>query len=153
MTERSLNGRAEGAVTGAESFSEEETRRIAAEIGEKALPGEIYALYGDLGAGKTVFAKGFAEGLGIRAAVTSPTFNIVKEYEGGRLPFFHFDVYRIADPEEMLAIGFEEYFYRDGICLIEWAELVEELLPPDIRRVHILPHPDGQDGHRIIKVE
>ena len=134
----------------AESFSEQDTFRIAERLGQGAEPGEIYCLDGDLGVGKTVFAKGFAAGLGIKEPVTSPTFTIVHEYEGGRLPLYHFDVYRIADPDEMYAIGFEDYFYGNGVCLIEWSELIAELLPETARHVVIqkdLAH--GLDYRRI----
>ena len=112
-----------------ESFQEKDTFEFARQLGEQASPGEIYCLEGDLGTGKTVFAKGFAAGLGIREPVTSPTFNIVKEYEEGRLPLYHFDVYRIADPDEMYAIGYEDYFFGQGVCLVEWSSLIQELIP------------------------
>jgi len=113
-----------------ESFSSEDTFLLGVKMGEKAKKGEVYCLSGDLGVGKTVFTQGFAKGLGIEEAVNSPTFTIVQQYMG-RLPFYHFDVYRISDIEEMEEIGYEEYFYGDGVCLVEWAELIEELLPPD----------------------
>ena len=119
------------------TFSEEETMNIARELGRKAAPGEVYALSGDLGAGKTVFAKGFAKGLGIEEHISSPTFTIMQIYDEGRLPLYHFDVYRIADPEEMEEIGYGEYFYGDGVCLVEWAELVDEIMPPATRRIRI----------------
>ena len=112
-----------------EVYSEEETRKIGYELGEKAAKGEIYCLQGDLGVGKTVFTKGFAQGLNITEHITSPTFTIVNEYHSGRIPFYHFDVYRIGDVEEMFEIGYEEYFYGDGVCLIEWAELITDILP------------------------
>lgn len=133
-----------------ESHSEAETFRFAEQLAEKAKAGQIYCLDGDLGAGKTVFAKGFAAGLGIADPVTSPTFNIVKEYREGRLPLFHFDVYRIADPEEMEAIGYEEYLFGEGVSMVEWSELIEELIPPDA--IHILIQRDvarGDDYRRI----
>ncbi len=114
-----------------ESYSAEETYRLGLSLGEKARPGEIYCLSGDLGVGKTVFTQGFAKGLGVKDTVNSPTFTIIQEYEGSKSPFYHFDVYRIGDLEEMEEIGYEEYFYGVGICLIEWAELIEELLPED----------------------
>ena len=112
-----------------QSNSEKETFAVAEEIARQASPGDIYLLEGDLGVGKTVFAKGFARGLGITEPVTSPTFTIVQEYHEGRLPLYHFDVYRIADVEEMYELDCEGYFYGDGVCLIEWANLIEELLP------------------------
>ena len=112
-----------------ETFSPEETRALGKKLGETAQPGEIYTLNGDLGVGKTVFTQGIAEGLGITEAVSSPTFTIVQVYEDGRMPFYHFDVYRIGDIEEMDEIGYEDYFYGDGLCMIEWAGLIEEILP------------------------
>ncbi len=120
-----------------EVYSEEETRKIGYELGEKAAKGEIYCLQGDLGVGKTVFTKGFAQGLNITEHITSPTFTIVNEYHSGRIPFYHFDVYRIGDVEEMFEIGYEEYFYGDGVCLIEWAELMTDILPDDVKWIKI----------------
>lgn len=113
-----------------ESMSEEETFALAKKLGKKAKKGQIYALDGDLGTGKTVFTKGFAAGLDVQEPVSSPTFTIVQEYDDGRLPLYHFDVYRIGDVEEMDEIGFDDYLYGDGVCFIEWAKFVEELLPP-----------------------
>ncbi|MCD8397356.1 MAG: tRNA (adenosine(37)-N6)-threonylcarbamoyltransferase complex ATPase subunit type 1 TsaE [Lachnospiraceae bacterium] len=113
-----------------ETNSEQETFLVGRHLGEKAVPGQIFALEGDLGVGKTILTKGLAEGLGITEAVSSPTFTIVQIYEEGRLPLYHFDVYRIGDIEEMDEIGYEDYFYGNGVCLIEWANLIEELLPP-----------------------
>ena len=112
-----------------DSYKEEDTFSFGEELGKKAVPGEIYALCGDLGVGKTVFTKGLAKGLGITESVCSPTFTIVQIYEDGRLPLYHFDVYRIGDIEEMDEIGYEDYFYGEGLCMIEWANLVEEILP------------------------
>lgn len=120
-----------------ESYSENETYEAGRALALSAKPGDIYCLDGDLGAGKTVFAKGFAAGLGISEPVTSPTFTIVREYGSGRLPFYHFDVYRISDPDEMLAIGYEDYFFGDGVCLVEWSELIEELIPESAVRICI----------------
>ncbi len=120
-----------------ESYSEEETFAIGSMLGREAEAGQIYCLDGDLGAGKTVFARGFADGLGIHEPVTSPTFTIIREHRDGRLPLFHFDVYRIGDPGEMEAIGYEEYFFGDGVCLVEWSELISELIPDDAIRVII----------------
>jgi tRNA threonylcarbamoyladenosine biosynthesis protein TsaE len=114
-----------------ESFSAEDTKKVGNELGNNARKGQIYCLIGDLGVGKTVFTKGFAEGLDIEEHITSPTFTIVNEYNCGRLPFNHFDVYRIEDADEMYEIGYEEYFYDEGVCLVEWANLIEELLPDD----------------------
>ena len=112
-----------------ETNAPEETFAFGKMLGEQAKPGEVICLNGDLGVGKTVFTKGFAEGLGITEPVNSPTFTIVQEYHEGRLPLYHFDVYRIADVSEMDEIGYEEYFFSDGVCLIEWGTLIEELLP------------------------
>ena len=120
-----------------ESNSPEVTFRLGKEMGEKAYPGQVFTLTGDLGTGKTVFTQGFAAGLGIEEPVNSPTFTIVQVYEGGRLPFYHFDVYRIGDVEEMEEIGYEDCFYGDGVCLIEWADLIREILPEKICRVTI----------------
>lgn len=120
-----------------DSYSEKETFQIAKELSEKAQPGEIYCLSGDLGVGKTVFTKGFAAGLGIVEPVSSPTFTIVQIYEEGRLPLYHFDVYRIEDIEEMEEIGYEDCFYGEGVCLIEWAELIKEILPENCKKILI----------------
>ncbi len=111
-----------------ESYSEESTLDFAKDLGIKASKGDIFCLIGDLGVGKTVFSKGFALGLEIDEHITSPTFTIVHEYEG-RLPLYHFDVYRISDEYEMEEIGYEEYFYGDGVCLIEWANIIPEIIP------------------------
>ena len=117
--------------------SEQETQRLGEAIGRAAVPGLVVALIGDLGTGKTTLTKSIAKGLGVTETVTSPTFNIIREYRSGRLPLFHFDVYRIADPDEMYELGYEEYFYGDGICVVEWADLIEELLPEDAVIIHI----------------
>lgn len=120
-----------------ESNSAEDTFAFGKKLGREAVPGEIICLDGDLGVGKTVFTQGFAAGLGIDDYVNSPTFNIVKEYEGGRLPLYHFDVYRIGDPSEMEEIGYEDYFYGQGVSIIEWPGQIEELLPKEARWVRI----------------
>lgn len=112
-----------------ESFSEKDTFLIGKQFGTQAKAGDIYLLHGDLGVGKTVFTKGFAEGLGIEEPITSPTFTLIQEYMEGRLPFYHFDVYRIGDVEEMYDIGIDEYLFGDGVCLIEWPSRIEEVLP------------------------
>ena len=114
-----------------ETYSAEETRALGRKIGETAQPGDVYTLVGDLGVGKTVFTQGIAEGLGITEPVSSPTFTIVQIYEEGRMPFYHFDVYRIGDVTEMDEIGYEEYFFSDGVCLVEWGHLIAELLPQE----------------------
>ena len=120
-----------------ESFCEKDTAKIGETLAREAKPGEIYLLEGDLGVGKTVFAKGFALGLGITEPITSPTFTIIQEYEQGRLPFYHFDVYRIAGEEEMFELGYESYFFGQGVCLIEWASLIQGLLPAECRTIRI----------------
>ena len=120
-----------------ESYSAADTFAYGKALGEKAAPGEIYALAGDLGVGKTVFTQGFAAGLGIMEPVNSPTFTILQSYEDGRLPLHHFDVYRIGDVEEMEEIGCEDCFYGEGVCRIEWAELIREILPKDCIRITI----------------
>ena len=112
-----------------ETYSPEETPALGKRLGAEAKPGDVYTLVGDLGVGKTVFTQGIAEGLGITEPVSSPTFTIVQVYEEGRMPFYHFDVYRIGDIEEMDEIGYEDYFYGNGLCMIEWANLIEEILP------------------------
>lgn len=114
-----------------ETGTAEETFALGLQLGQTAQPGQIYCLEGDLGVGKTVFAQGFARGLGIHDAVNSPTFTILQSYEEGRLPFYHFDVYRIADVEEMEEIGYEDCFYGEGVSLVEWPGLIRELLPED----------------------
>ncbi|MBR5248133.1 MAG: tRNA (adenosine(37)-N6)-threonylcarbamoyltransferase complex ATPase subunit type 1 TsaE [Lachnospiraceae bacterium] len=120
-----------------ESNSPQETFAVGVQIGREAKPGQVYTLIGDLGVGKTVFTQGVAEGLGITEPVNSPTFTIVQIYEEGRLPFYHFDVYRIGDVEEMEEIGYEDCFYGEGICLIEWANLIEEILPEQYTQITI----------------
>lgn len=134
-----------------ETFSAKETFDVGQKLASQALPGEVYCLLGDLGVGKTVFTQGFAKGLGIDEAVSSPTFTIIQEYEEGRLPFYHFDVYRISDPEEMDEIGFEDYIYGQGVCLIEWANLIKELIPPFAKTIIIEKDLDkGFDYRKII---
>lgn len=120
-----------------ETNSAEETFALGKALGEKASPGQIYTLDGDLGTGKTVFTQGVAAGLGITEAISSPTFTIIQEYDTGRLPLYHFDVYRIGDIEEMEEIGYDDYFFGEGICLIEWADLIREILPEHVIRITI----------------
>ena len=134
-----------------ESFSAEETYEFGKKLGEAAKPGTVFCLSGDLGVGKTVFTKGFASGLGVTDTVNSPTFTIVQEYKG-RLPFYHFDVYRIEEPEEMEEIGYEDYFYGDGVCMIEWAELIKELLPEEAVKVCIRKELQKGTDYRLITV-
>lgn len=135
-----------------ESHSAKETEQFAADLAARALPGDVYTLTGDLGVGKTVFAKGFAKGLGITEPVTSPTFTIVQEYLSGRLPLYHFDVYRIGDPDEMEETGFYDYIDRGGVVLIEWAELIEDVLPENRTEITISKDLAGDDDYRIIEV-
>ena len=120
-----------------ESYSPEETLELGREMGRNAQPGDVYTLIGDLGVGKTVFTQGIAEGLEIKESICSPTFTIVQVYEEGRMPFYHFDVYRIGDVEEMDEIGYEDYFYGEGLCMIEWANLIEEILPSKRKEITI----------------
>lgn len=115
-----------------ETHSPEETYALGKKLGEQAEAGQIYCLDGDLGVGKTVFTQGFAAGLGIDGPVNSPTFTIVQQYEEGRLPLYHFDVYRIGDVSEMDEIGYEDCFYGEGVCLIEWSQLIPEILPEQV---------------------
>lgn len=117
--------------------SAKETFELGKSIGEKAEPGSVFTLIGDLGVGKTVFTQGVAEGLGITEHVNSPTFTILQVYDEGRLPFYHFDVYRIGDESEMDEIGYEEYFYGDGVCFIEWADLIKGIIPKKHTRIEI----------------
>jgi len=136
-----------------ETRKADETYELGRRLGELAGAGEVYCLDGDLGVGKTVFTQGFASGLGIREAVSSPTFTIVQQYEEGRLPLYHFDVYRIGDVSEMDEIGYEDCFFGEGVSLIEWSSLVAEIIPPDAIRVMI--EKDLKEGfdYRRITVE
>ena len=136
-----------------ETHSPEETFAFGKSLGQQAVPGQVLCLDGDLGVGKTVFTQGFAEGLGITGPVNSPTFTIVQVYEEGRLPLYHFDVYRIGDVEEMDEIGYEDYFYGEGVALIEWSTLIEEIIPEDA--IHVTIEKDVEQGfdYRRITVE
>lgn len=136
-----------------ETNSAKETFRLGEKLGQQALPGQIYTLNGDLGVGKTVFTQGVARGLGIQEPVNSPTFTIVKEYPEGRLPFYHFDVYRIGDVEEMEEIGYDDYFFGEGVCLIEWAKLIEEILPEQVISVTIEKNLEKGFDYRKIIIE
>ena len=131
----------------------EDTFELGRSLGKAAKAGQVYTLIGDLGVGKTVFTQGFAAGLGLTEPVNSPTFTILQIYEEGRLPFYHFDVYRIGDPEEMDEIGYEDYFYGQGICLIEWAGLIEELIPAEAIRVSIEKNLQKGLDYRRIRIE
>ena len=136
-----------------QSFCAEDTYEIGKKIGQEAQPGQVICLYGDLGVGKTVFTKGLADGLGITEPIQSPTFTIVREYEEGRLPFYHFDVYRIGDVEEMEEIGYQDYFYGEGLCMIEWAQLIEEIIPENARHITIEKDLDKGFDYRRITIE
>lgn len=137
----------------AETESPQDTYALGRELGEQSGAGTVYTLIGDLGVGKTVFTQGFAEGLGIGEPVNSPTFTILQIYEGGRLPLYHFDVYRIADVEEMEEIGYEDCIYGEGVCLIEWADLIEEILPESRIEVKIEKDPEKGFGYRKISLK
>lgn len=119
-----------------ETLSEEQTFECGYQMGKKAQPGEIYCLIGDLGVGKTIFSKGFAKGLGIEDPITSPTFTIIQQYDGS-IPFYHFDMYRIEDIDELEMIGYEDYFFGQGVCLVEWADLILEVIPPEAQWITI----------------
>lgn len=128
-TERAIMQLHRDGETVLDSMDAEETFQLGRLLGQQAMPGQVYTLVGDLGVGKTVFTQGFAAGLGVREQVCSPTFTIVQIYEEGRLPFYHFDVYRIGDIQEMDEIGYEDCFYGEGVSLIEWADMIKEILP------------------------
>ena len=136
-----------------ESNSREDTYRIGRELGEQAVPGPVFCFFGDLGVGKTIFSQGFAKGLGVDDIVNSPTFTIVKEYDNGRLPLYHFDVYRIGDVDEMEEIGYNEMVYGDGVCLIEWANLIEEILPDHYQKITIEKDLEKGTDYRKITIE
>ncbi len=135
-----------------ESFSDKDTYNIGLELGKNAIKGQIFCLDGDLGVGKTVFTKGFAKGLDIEEDISSPTFTIVLEYKEGRLPFYHFDVYRIGDVYEMDEIGYEEYFFGDGVCLIEWATIIDEIIPDNVIKIRIEKNLENGFDYRLITI-
>ena len=135
-----------------ESFCSNDTFELGKKIGEKAVPGSVYTLIGDLGVGKTVFTQGVAAGLEIDEPVNSPTFTIVQLYDEGRLPFYHFDVYRIGDESEMDEIGYEEYFYGDGVCFVEWADLVKGIIPKKHTRIEIKKDLEKGFDYRLITI-
>lgn len=136
-----------------ESLKPEDTFEIGHRLGKMAVKGEVYCLLGDLGVGKTVFTQGFAKGLSILEPISSPTFTIIQIYEEGRMPFYHFDVYRIADVDEMDEIGYEDYFYNNGVCLIEWANLIEEIIPRHRKTILIEKNLEYGFDYRKITVE
>ncbi len=135
-----------------ETHSYEETFDIGYKIGREAEPGSIYTLIGDLGVGKTVLCKGIAKGIGIEENVSSPTFTIVQQYDEGRLPFFHFDVYRIEDPEEMFEVGLDEYLFSDGVSVIEWADMIKDLIPDNHTRIEIKKNHEKGFDYRLITI-
>ena len=136
-----------------ETYGADETFALGERIGRNAQKGEVYCLNGDLGTGKTVFTQGFAKGLGIQGPVNSPTFTILQQYDDGRLPMYHFDVYRIGDVEEMEEIGYEDCFYGEGVSLIEWAGLIEEILPEHVITIRIEKDTEKGFDYRKITVE
>ncbi len=136
-----------------ETWSPEETFAVGEKLGKEAKAGAVYTLNGDLGVGKTVFTQGVAKGLEIDEPVNSPTFTIVQIYEEGRMPFYHFDVYRIGDIEEMDEIGYEDYFYGEGLCIIEWAELILEIIPKHARKITIEKDLEKGFDYRRITIE
>ncbi len=135
-----------------EMLNADDTERLGFEFGKKAKKGDIFSLTGDLGVGKTVFSKGFAKGMGIISSITSPSFTLINEYYDGRLPFFHFDVYRLSNAEQLYDIGYEDYFYSDGVCLIEWADIVKELIPNNSVWINIKKNLDKGEDYRLIEV-
>lgn len=136
-----------------ESFSEADTFALGVKIGKNAKPGDVYTLIGDLGVGKTALTKGVAAGLEIKEPISSPTFTIVQVYDDGRIPFYHFDVYRIGDVEEMEEIGYEDYVYGEGVTLIEWANLIEEILPDSHKEILIEKDLEKGFDYRRITIE
>ena len=136
-----------------DSFCAKDTYELGEKIGQMAKPGMVISLTGDLGVGKTVFTQGLAKGLGIEETVNSPTFTIIQVYDEGRIPLYHFDVYRIGDPEEMYEIGYEDYFFGEGVCLIEWSKLIEELIPSDAATVLIEKDLEKGLDYRKVTVE
>lgn len=135
-----------------ETFQDKETYQLGYQIGKAAKAGDIYALIGDLGVGKTVFTQGVAAGLDINEPVNSPTFTILQVYDEGRLPFYHFDVYRIGDPEEMEEIGYEDCFFGDGICLVEWANLIQDIMPKETKWITIEKNTEKGFDYRKITI-
>lgn len=131
--------------------NEQDTAALARQLAQASKPGDIIALIGELGTGKTTLTRYIARALGIGERITSPTFTIVKEYHSGRIPLYHFDVYRVSDPDELFEIGCEEYFYGTGLCIIEWADLIEDILPAETKKIRILPGQTEQE--RIVQCE
>ena len=131
--------------------NETDTRALGAKLAAQMKPDQVYALIGDLGTGKTTLAKAIARGLGVTETLTSPTFTIVQEYGTGRLPLYHFDVYRVNDEDELFEIGLEDYFHKGGVCLIEWADLIEDLLPVDAVTIRLAY--GKEEGERICSID
>lgn len=131
--------------------NEKEAEQLGIQLAVKLAPGSVIALYGDLGVGKTTFTKAVAKGLGITDLITSPTFTIIQEYRSGRLPLYHFDVYRLEDEEELYELGYEEYFFGDGVCVIEWADRIENFLPGDTIHIHI--DYGAEENERILQID
>lgn len=136
-----------------ETFSSQETYALGERLAKEAKSGQVFTLIGDLGVGKTVFTQGIASGLGIDEPICSPTFTIVQEYYSGRLPFYHFDVYRIGDVEEMDEVGFDDYVYGDGVTMIEWANLIQEILPEKYTQILIEKDLEKGFDYRKITIE
>ena len=136
-----------------ESYKPEDTFAVGEKLGREAQPGQIFTLTGDLGVGKTVLTQGIAEGLGVKEPVNSPTFTIVQVYESGRMPLYHLDVYRIGDISEMEEIGYEDYFYGEGLCIVEWADLIGELIPKEHTRIVIEKDLEKGFDYRRISIE
>ena len=133
-----------------ETYSAKETFDFGEKLALNEKSGDVFTLEGDLGCGKTVFSQGFAKGLDVKDNICSPTFTIIQEYYSGRLPFYHFDVYRISDVEEMDEVGFDDYVYGDGVCLIEWANIIEEILPKN--RIEVVIEKDLEKGFDYRKI-
>ena len=136
-----------------ETNSPKETEELGFKLASQATAGQVFTLIGDLGVGKTVFTQGFADGLGVDEAICSPTFTIVQVYDSGRMPFYHFDVYRIGDIEEMDEIGYEDYIYGEGVSLIEWANLIEDILPEHFTKITIEKNLERGFDYRKITIE
>lgn len=136
-----------------EVFNFEDTQKLGFKLGSEAKKGDIFCLTGDLGVGKTVFSKGFAQGIGINEHITSPTFTIINEYQNGRIPFYHFDVYRLTDSEQLYDIGYEDYFYGEGACLVEWADMVKDFIPENAVWINIKKNLEKGEDYRIIDIK
>jgi len=136
-----------------ETFSSDNTKQVGFNLGKKAKKNDVFCLTGNLGVGKTVFSKGFAQGLLLEEDITSPTFTIVNEYKNGRLPFYHFDVYRLESSDDIFDLGFDEYIFGDGVCLVEWAEIIKEAIPQNAVWVTIEKNLSKGENYRLIKID